>query len=172
MVVIVAKGNPLGIRRATDLARPEVTFARVTGPGDLATGRTIEFLKRATAAEGQPSLAQTILDRAPADPAKPTGVPDTVSAVKSGRASAAVVYYSAAIPARDEVDIVRFPPVVNMSETIRNAALVPGTARNPREAQAFVHFLLSPEAQRILLETGQPPVVPAIRRGAVPAQID
>ena len=50
MVIITAKGNPLSIRRASDLARPGLRLARVTGDKDLATGRTIEFLQRATAA--------------------------------------------------------------------------------------------------------------------------
>jgi len=31
--------------------------------------------------------------------------------------------------------------------------------------------LLSADGQRILMETGQPPVVPAIRRGDVPSDI-
>ena len=172
MVVITAKGNPLGIRQVSDLAKPQVKFARVTGEKDLATGRTIEFLKRAATQEGKPELAQKIVDSAPADPAKPTNVPGTVDAVKDGRANAAVVYYSAAIAARNDVDIVRFPDSVNLSEAIRNAATVPGTARNPGEATAFVAFLLSPEAQAILKDTGQPPVVPAIRKGAVPASLN
>jgi ABC-type molybdate transport system substrate-binding protein len=58
-----------------------------------------------------------------------------------------------------------------MSEEIRNAATVPGTARNAKEATEFVGFLLSAEAQSILKEAGQPPVVPAIRKGAVPAAV-
>src|ERR1700693_5580197 len=94
MVVITAKGNPLGIQRISDLARPQVKFLRVTGEKDLATGRTIEFLKRASALEGKPELAQKIVDSAPADPAKPTSVPSTVNTVKEGRANAGVVYYS------------------------------------------------------------------------------
>ena len=57
MVVIVAKGNPLGIREVSDLLRPQVRFVRVNGEKDLATGRTIEFVKRATAKEGKPELA-------------------------------------------------------------------------------------------------------------------
>ncbi len=171
MVVITAKGNPFGIKQVVDLARPDVKFARVTGEKDLATGRTIEFVKRATALEGKPELAQAVVDRAPVDPAKPTGVPDVVAAVRDGRASAGIVYYSAAVAARADVDAVRFPASVNLSEAIRNAATVPGTARNPGEALAFVAFVLSPEAQRILQDTGQPPVVPAIRNGAVPAEI-
>src|SRR4029077_15373538 len=67
MVVITAKGNPLGIRRISDLAQPHVKFARVTGEKDLATNRTIEFLKRATTEEGRPELAQQIRDPSPPD---------------------------------------------------------------------------------------------------------
>jgi len=171
MVVVTAKGNPLGIRRISDLAQPQVKFARITGEKDLATGRTIEFLKRATALEGKPELAQQIVDKAPADPANPTSVPSTVASVKDGKANAGVVYYSAALAARNDVDVVRFPDSVNLSEAIRNAATVPGTARNASEATAFVSFLLTNEAQDILKNTGQPPVVPAIRKGAVPADI-
>jgi molybdate transport system substrate-binding protein len=171
MVVITAKGNPLGIKQVVDLARSDVKFARVTGEKDLATARTIEFVKRATAQEGKPELALVIVDRALADPAKPTGVPDVVNAVREGRANAGVVYYSAAVAARNDVDAIRFPASVNMSEAIRNAATVPGTAKNPGEALAFIAFLLSPEGQRILQDTGQPPVVPAIRSGAVPAEV-
>ena len=172
MAVITAKGNPLAIRQVSDLGKPQVKFVRVTGEKDLATGRTIEFIKRATAQEGRPELAQKILDSAPADPAKPTSVPDTVNAVKEGRANAGVVYYSAAVAARNDVDIVRFPDNVNLSEAIRNAATVPGTARNASDATAFVAFLLTPEAQSIFKDTGQPPVVPAIRKGAVPAALN
>ncbi len=171
MVVITAKGNPLGIRQVSDLANPQVKFVRITGERDLATGRTIEFLKRATLQEGKQDLAQKIVDSAPADPVRAVTVPDAVNSVKDGRANASVVYYSAAIAARDDVDIIRFPDNVNLSEAIRNAATVPGTARSPSDATAFVAFLLTPEAHDILKNTGQPPVVPALRKGAVPASI-
>ena len=171
MVVITAKGNPLGIRQVSDLAKPEVRFLRITAAKDLATGRTIEFLKRAAALEGKPELAQKIMDSSVGDPSKPTSVPETVRAVREGNASAGVVYYSAAVAARNDVEIIRFPASVNMSDSIRNAALVPGTAKNPRDANEFVRFLLTAEAQAIVKETGQPPVVPAIRKGDVPADV-
>jgi molybdate transport system substrate-binding protein len=171
MVVITAKGNPLGIRKIADLVRPDVKFLRITAEKDLATNRTIEFVKRAAALEGKPDLAQKILDAAVVDPSKPTSVPNTVRAVREGAVNAGVVYYSAAVAARNDVEIVRFPAGVNLSESIRNAASVPGTAKNPKEATDFVRFLLTPEAHGILLATGQPPVVPALRKGAVPADV-
>jgi len=172
MVVIVAKGNPLGIREVSDLLRPQVRFVRINGEKDLATARTIEFVKRATAKEGRPELASKIVDSALIDPAKATTVPEAVAAVRDGKASAAVVYYSAAMAARNDVDIIRFPDSVNLSDAIRNAATVPGTARNAKEAIELVRFLVSAEAQAILQRTGQPPVVPALRKGTVPAAID
>jgi len=171
MVVITAKGNPLGIHQIADLAKPGVKFIRVTGEKDLGTGRTIEFLKRAANLEGKPELAQKIIDSAIVDPSKPTSVPDTVSAVREGKANAGVVYYSAAVAARNDLDIIRFPASVNVSEAIRNAASVPTTAKNSKEATDFVRFMLTSEGQGILTATGQPPVVPAIRVGDVPSDV-
>ncbi|MGH7810755.1 MAG: molybdate ABC transporter substrate-binding protein [Candidatus Binatia bacterium] len=171
MVVITAKGNPLKIRQVVDLVKPEVKFVRVTGEKDLATNRTIEFLKKAAALEGKPELAQKIIDGALVDPSKPNSVPDTVRAVREGKANAGVVYYSAAVAAKNDLEIIRFPANVNLSDSIENAATVPGTAKNRKDAMEFVKFLLSAEGQNILKETGQPPVVPAIRKGNVPAEL-
>jgi molybdenum ABC transporter molybdate-binding protein len=171
MVVIVEKGNPLGIRRAEDLAKPDIKFVRVTGDKDLATGRTIEFISRIAKSGGKPELAQIVINKNVNDPSKPTSVPDVVRAVQEGKANAGVVYYSAAIAADGQVDVIRFPDSVNMSEAIRNAACVPGNAKNPSGGMDFVNFLLTPEAQNILKETGQPPIFPAIRRGNVPPNI-
>jgi len=171
MVVITAKGNPRAIHELGDLAKPGIRIVRVTGDKDLATGRTLEFLKRAAAREGKAEIAQQIVDKAPVDSAKPVNVPDVVGAVRQGNADAGIVYYSAAVAARGDVDIVRFADAVNLSESIRNAAAVPGTARNAQEATAFVAFLMSPQAQEILKNAGQPPVSPALRRGEVPPEL-
>jgi molybdenum ABC transporter molybdate-binding protein len=167
MAIITKKGNLLAIRQVSDLAKPEVKFARITGEKDLGTARTIEFVKRAANLEGKPELAQKIIDGAIAA----NSVPDTVKAVREGAADAGVVYLSAAVAAKNDVDILRFPASVNMSEAIRNAATVPGTAKNAKEGADFVRLILSPEGQKILEETGQPPVVPPLRKGNVPADI-
>jgi len=171
MVVITQQGNPLNIRQVADLAKPEVRFIRITAEKDLGTNRTIEFLKQAAALEGKPELAQKIIDSAMVDPSRPSSVPNTIRAVVEGKANAGVVYYSAAVAARKELDIIRFPASVNLSDKILNAASVPGTARNAESALGFVRLLLSAEGQKILQETGQPPVVPATRKGNVPAEL-
>ncbi|MBX9710800.1 MAG: molybdate ABC transporter substrate-binding protein [Xanthobacteraceae bacterium] len=171
MVVITAKGNPLGIRQIADLAKPDVKFLRITAEKDLATGRTVDFLKKAAALEGNPDVAQKIIDASAGDPSKATSVPETVRAVKEGIAGAGVVYYSAAVAAKNDVEIIRFPASVNLSEAIRNAALVPGTAANTKEAKDFVRFLVTPEAQAILKDSGQPPLIPAIWKGEAPSDV-
>lgn len=171
MVVITRKGNPLGIRNITDLSRPGVTFTRVTGEKDLATNRSILFLKQAAALEGQPDLAQQIIDGAVVDPSKPQTVPETIQAVIQGKADAAVVYYSAAVAAQSNLDIVRFPAGVNQSDKIQNAVTIPGMIKGKEMALEFVKFMISPEGQNILKQTGQPPVIPVIRRGSVPPEI-
>ena len=171
MAVITTKGNPFGIHQIADLAKPGVKFVRITGEKDLGTGRTIEFLKRAAQLEGKPELAQKIIDAAINEPGKDNSVPDTVRAVKEGKANAGVVYYSAAVAARNDIDIIRVPASVNLSDAIQNAATVPGTAKNLTQATDFVRFILTAEGQAILKDTGQPPLVPAIRKGNVPARM-
>jgi molybdate transport system substrate-binding protein len=171
MVVITRKGNPLGVHGVADLAKPDLKFVRITGEKDLGTGRTIEFLKRVAKAEGKEELAQQIVNKASDDPAKPNSVPATVAAVREGKADAGVVYYSAAMAAKNDIDIVRFPASVNLSEAIQNATTVPGTAKNPKEAVELVRFILSSEGQDILAKAGQPPIVPPVRKGSLPPEL-
>ena len=64
MVVITRKGNPLGLKKMIDLGKGSVMLARVAGEKDMATDRTIEFIKRAVAAEGRLDSAQKIIDEA------------------------------------------------------------------------------------------------------------
>lgn len=171
MVVITTKGNPLGINKMSDLAKTGVRFARVTGEKDMATNRTIDFVKNVTALEGNPQLAQGIIAGAVTDPAKPHTVPETIRDVATGKADAGVVYYSAAVEAKKDVDSLRFPAEVNLSSQIRNAATIPSTAKESATALAFVRFILSDEGRKILEATGQPPIVPPITRGEIPREL-
>jgi molybdenum ABC transporter molybdate-binding protein len=167
MVVITSKGNPLEIKQMTDLAKSGVKLARVTGEKDMATNRTVEFIKRVAAAEGKPDLSQKIIDGA----VKENTIPDVLKAVKSGKANAGIVYLSAAVTVADDAEILSFPAQVNLSENIRNVVTIPGTAKNVTTADSFIQFLLSAEGRQILRKTGQPPIVPPIKEGNVPLNI-
>jgi molybdate transport system substrate-binding protein len=164
LVVITGKGNPLGLKRMTDLGRGGITVARVAGERDMATNRTVEFIKRAAAAEGKPDLAQRIVDGA----VKENTIPDVLQAVSRGKADAGIVYLSAAVTVADDVDAISFPATVNLSEQIRNVVTIPGTAENGEAGVGFVKLMLSAEGRRILWKTGQPPIVPPIKEGNVP----
>jgi molybdate transport system substrate-binding protein len=171
MVLITAKGNPKGIQKMIDLAREGVRFTRVTGDKDLATKRSVDFVRNVATLEGKPELAQGIIDKAAVDPEKPRTVPQTIAEVVSGKADAGIVYLSAAVADRDRIEILRFPAAVNLSSQIRNAATVPATAKDPAAAVKFVRLLLSAEGKAILEATGQPPIAPPIVNGSVPAEL-
>jgi ABC-type molybdate transport system substrate-binding protein len=171
MVLVTARGNPLGIRTMADLARQGIRVTRVTGDSDLATRRSVEFIRKAAALEGAPEMGQRIIDKAPADPSHPRTVPMMVAEVATGRADAGVVYFSAAVAERNSLEILRFPATVNLSGDIRNAATVPATAGNPEAAIDFVRYLLGEEGRGILEAAGQPPVAPPLFEGSVPAEL-
>jgi molybdenum ABC transporter molybdate-binding protein len=171
MVLITGRGNPLGIKKVIDLAVEKVRFTRVTGEKDLATKRTVDFIRNVATFEGKPNLAEGIIDKAAVDPAKPHTVPETISDVVSGKADAGVVYFSAAVADKEKLEVLRFPAGVNLSSEIRNAATVPATAKDPATAVKFVRLLISDEGKAILEATGQPPVTPPIINGTVPAEL-
>ena len=171
MVMITGRGNPLGIKKVIDLAAEKVRFTRVTGEKDLATKRTVDFVRNVATLEGKPDMAQRIIDKAAVDPTKPHTVPETISDVLSGKADAGVVYLSAAVADKEKIEILRFPAGVNLSSEIRNAATVPATAKDPATAVKFVRLLISDEGKAILEATGQPPIAPPIINGTVPAEL-
>ena len=168
MVVITRKGNPLGIKKMTDLAAAGVKVARVAGEKDMATNRTLDFINKATAEEGAPQLGAEIVNRSEL---KAPTIPDAVQAVKSGEADAGIVYLSAAVAAGTSLDYIAFSATVNLSEAIRNVVTVPGTSRNQDAAIQFVKFILSPGGRQILQKAGQPPVIPPIIEGYLPAEL-
>jgi molybdenum ABC transporter molybdate-binding protein len=165
MVVITQKGNPRGIRQMSDLHQAGLKLARVTGEKDMATYRTLDFIKQATAAEGKAELGPQIIE---GTLVKVGTIPAAVQAVKDGEADAAVVYLSAAVAAGDAVGIVCFPANVNLSQLIRNVVTVPATAKKAAAAIGFVEFMLSAAGRDILKKAGQPPVVPPLKEGSVP----
>lgn len=171
MVLIVAPRNPLAIRHIGDLLRPGIRLARVTGEDDLATARSLDFIRRAAALEGLPEAADAIVAGAPAELGQPVPVPAVVRAVVEGRADAGIVYLSAAVAAGEAISYIRFPASVNMSEAIRSAVTIPVAAGGRGFAESFVAFLLAPKGRKVLERSGQPPIVPPQFVGTTPARL-
>ena len=167
LVVITKKGNPLGIKRMSDLTKDGVMLARVSGESDMGTSRTIEFVQNATTYEGNPDLAQQIITGA----INAGTVPGVLQAVQTGHANTGIVYLSAAMSISDDVDIIYFPAAVNLSKKIVNVITIPGTARNVKTADDIIKLLLSAEGRQILKKSGQPPIVPPIAEGNIPFMI-
>jgi molybdenum ABC transporter molybdate-binding protein len=167
LVIVTEKGNPYEIKKASDLVRKGIRLARVAGEKDMATDRTMEFLDRATKAEGKPELLQPIVESA----LKENTIPHVLAALRKGKANAAIVYRSAAVTLGNDAEIVTFPAEVNLSGKIRNVVTIPGTAGNVAAASEFIKGMLSLEGRRILETAGQPPLVPPIPEGELPFEI-
>ena len=169
MVLIVPKGNPMGIRGIADLGRPDIRLVRVTGEKDLATYRTLELIKKAANDGKMPHLAEQILEKTAV---KAPTIPEALQALKNGEANVGIVYLSSAVAEQKYVDHILLPDSLNLSEQIRNVLSIPGTSQNPIAAGRFVSFILSPAGQDILKRAGQPPQIPILLKGVIPPELD
>jgi molybdate transport system substrate-binding protein len=168
MVLIVPKGNPLAIHGVRDLLRHGIRMVRVDGEKDLATYRTVEFIRKAVNKEGMPEIAERIIESA----VKAHTIPEAIQALKDNNGDAAIVYLSTAIAERQHFDYIPFPDSINLSDQIRNVLSIPSTSRNRQAAMDYIRFVLSPTGRDILKSAGQPPLFPFIKVGPIPSELD
>jgi molybdate transport system substrate-binding protein len=168
MVLMVPKGNPLAIHGARDLLRSGIRMVRVAGEKDLATYRTVEFIRKAANQERMPDMAERIIETA----VKAHAIPEAIQALKDKKGDAAIVYLSTAIAERQHFDYIPFPDSINLSDQIRNVLSIPSTSRNREAAMDYIRFVLSPAGRDILKSAGQPPLFPFIKEGPIPSELD
>jgi molybdate transport system substrate-binding protein len=168
MVMMIPKGNPLAIHGVRDLLRPVIRLVRVAGEKDLATYRTVEFIRKAANKEGMPEIAEGIIESA----VKTYTIPEAIQSLKDNKGDAAIVYLSTAIAERQRFDYISFPDSINLSDQIRNVLSIPSTSRNWEAAMDYIHFVLSPVGRDILKSAGQPPLFPFIKEGLIPSELD
>ena len=138
--IIVAKGNPKGIKSLVDLGRSDI---------HLALGKTDACQVGRVSAR--------ILKGAGLDPAElKTQESLTVNElgvwVKMKTVDAAIVWDAIAANIADDVDKVAIPPEKNIISEVVLARLS-GSAR-PEKAESFIKFVSGPDGQRILKEKG------------------
>jgi molybdate transport system substrate-binding protein len=168
MVLMMPKGNPLAIHGARDLLRPGIRLVRVAGEKDLATYRTLEFIRKVSNNEGMPEIAERIIESA----VQAHTIPEAIQALKDNKGDAAIVYLSTAIAERQHFDHIPFPDSVNLSEQIRNVLSIPSTSQNREAAMDYIRFVLSSTGREILKKAGQPPLFPFIKEGPIPSDLD
>jgi sulfate transport system substrate-binding protein len=161
-VLIVRKGNPLGIHTWDDLIKPGV---KVVTPNPLSSGSACWNLMAAYGAqlkEGKTAaqalaFVKALLQHTVSQPASGS---DATAAFIGGTGNVLIGYENEAIAAQqagDKIDYVTPPDTI----LIENPIAVTSHASNPTLDQAFVKFLYSNTGQRLFASVGYRPVVQA-----------
>lgn len=139
LTIAVGPGNPRRIRGLSDLARRGTRV--VVGAGTVPVGRyTRQVLGKAGLSlrwTSEEISARAVLDR-----------------VRSGEVDAGIVYVTDLRSAGVAASSVPIPAAVNVTAAF--PAAVVGDADHPREAEAFVSWLVAPAAQRLFNKYGFP----------------
>jgi sulfate/thiosulfate-binding protein len=161
-VLIVRKGNPLGIHTWDDLIKPGV---KIVTPNPLSSGSACWNLMAAYGAElkeGQtPAEALAFVkDLLQHTVAQPDSGSDSTAAFVGGTGNVLIGYENEAIEAQqagDKIDFVTPPDTI----LIENPIAVTSEASNPTLDNNFVKFLYSNTGQKIFASQGYRPVVKA-----------
>lgn len=137
LAIAVAPGNPLGITGLEDLADPEVTL--VLAAPEVPAG---QYAAEALANSGITVTPSSL------EP----DVRATLSRVELGEADAGIVYESDIVASDGMVEGIDIPAGQNVPATYPIATLA--GAVNPEGADAFLDYVLSDEAETVLVEFG------------------
>ena len=152
LVLAVPAENPGAITQVDDLAVGDAIV--VMGVPNVPVGRYArQMLTKHAEATGQPDFPQTVLDGADSFE---TNVRLIAAKLELGVADAGLIYRTDVLTADGALVEIPLPPQVTTRASYPIA--VTATAQVPEVARAFVDFVLSPTAQKILSAHGfEPP---------------
>jgi sulfate/thiosulfate-binding protein len=161
-VLVVRKGNPLGIHTWDDLIKPGV---KIVTPNPLSSGSACWNLMAAYGAEIKegktPAQALAFIkELLQHTVSQPDSGSDATAAFVSGTGNVEISYENEAIAAQqagDKVDYVTPPDTI----LIENPVAVTSKPSNPTLANAFVKYLYSDAGQKAFAAKGYRPVVKA-----------
>jgi sulfate transport system substrate-binding protein len=161
-VLVVRKGNPLGIHSWDDLIKPGV---KVVTPNPLSSGSACWNLMAAYGAElkeGKTSAQALafVKELLRHTVAQPDSGSDSTAAFVNGTGNVLIAYENEAIAAQQAGDKVQFvtPPDTIL---IENPIAVTSSPSNPTLAKSFVNYLYSDAGQKAFAAKGYRPVVKA-----------
>ncbi|MFC8957029.1 molybdate ABC transporter substrate-binding protein [Streptomyces sp. NPDC057101] len=137
LVIATAEGNPLKVDELKDLAdtRLKVVLAAPEVPAGKYSAKILDAQKITVKPVSQEPNVRAVLSK-----------------VELGEADAGLVYRTDAESAKDKVDAVEIPDAQNAVAAYPAATIK--DSENAAAAAAFVAWLSSPEAQKILLDAG------------------
>ncbi|HYX78392.1 MAG TPA: extracellular solute-binding protein [Solirubrobacterales bacterium] len=161
VVFVVRKGNPLGIRTWDDVVKPGV---EVVTPNVFSSGGAKWNLLAAYGArinEGKSpdealAYLKTLLEHAVAQPGSAS---DALTAFTSGKGDVLLSYESDAIEAQSAGEDVDY---VVPDDTIKIETPAATTTDASSQAQDFLKFLWTPQAQQLWADGGYRPVDPSV----------
>ena len=168
------------------LLKKEIAFGRADPDRDPCGYRTVMVFQLAQKHYGIDGLSKALIDKHGLKYMRPKET-DLLALLESGEIDYLFIYYSVA--AQHNLKYVKLPDEINLGRpaladayssasvqvtgknpgeftTMKGSPIVYGVtipkgAPNPKAAEAWVAFLLSPEGAEILDATGQPPISPA-----------
>ena len=166
VVFVVRDGNPKRLRTWSDLLKPGVQIVTpnpFTSGGArwnvmAAYGGALRAGKTPKQAEGY--LAQMWKHVV----AQPASAREGLTMFLAGRGDVFLAYENEALLARKQGQPVQFV-IPKATILIENPVAVTSTSKHKAEANAFVKFLHTLEAQKIFAQNGYRPIVPAAARG-------
>jgi sulfate/thiosulfate-binding protein len=162
VVIVVRKGNPLGIKGWEDLVRPGVKIV-TPNPGSSGSARwnILAAWSHITANGGSESEATDYLTKYYANVVSlPSSAREATSAFTSGTGDVLISYENEAIAARQngaDLDYV----VPDTSIKIENPGAV--TTNAPESAKKFLAFVISDSGQKIFAEHGFRPLNSSVK---------
>lgn len=152
---IVRKGNPKGIRTWDDLLKPGV---EVVTPNPFTSGAAKWNLLAAYGARDLGYVRELITDHVEVQPKSGR---EALQTFTSGTGDVLLSYEYEAVTAQRKGEELEFV-VPDDTILIENPIAVVSKSEVPRQAQAFVDYVLSPPAQRRFVKWGYRPVDPAV----------
>lgn len=147
LVVIVPAGNPAGLTKLEDLARPGIKL--VLAAKEVPAGAySLEFLDKAAGEMGAAFKGAVMGNVASYE----ENVKAVLAKVRLGEADAGIVYSSDAATAQGAVRVMDIPDALNV--VARYPLAVSSDSRHADLAAAFVDYVLSAQGQAALAEAG------------------